>query len=268
MDFWTRMETRGVESALIAGIQVIQGSRVRLRPRSRADMLDTALDGRLATVEGVEEDDEGHLHVAVTLDDDPGRDLGEARLPGHRFFFPVEEVEPLGPEASGVRILVAGIGNVFLGDDGFGVEVVRRLSQWELPSGVDVVDFGIRGMDLVYALGRGYTAAVFVDTAARGERPGTLSIIEPELPGEEEATVETHGMDPVRVLALARTLGPIPSKTLVVACEPETVMNGGAAEDVVVALSGPVQTAAGEAIRLVESILRDLIVSYEGGERR
>ena len=95
--------------------------------------------------------------VGVLVDDDPGRDLGER---GHRFFFSPEEVVPL-------RVLVAGIGNVFLGDDGFGVELAKRVSY----DGVDVVDFGIRGMDLAYALAD-YDVVVFLDATPRGERAG------------------------------------------------------------------------------------------------
>ena len=97
------------------------------------------------------------MHLAVVVEDDPGRDLGERRQPGHRFFFAPDEVEPLpapAPAAPAVRVLVAGIGNVFLGDDGFGVALAGRLARRELPAGVEVVDFGIRGMDLAYALPR------------------------------------------------------------------------------------------------------------------
>jgi len=83
------------------------------------------------------------------------------------------------------RILVAGIGNIFKGDDGFGVEVVRRLAQRPLPSSVTVADFGIRGIDLTYALLDGYEAAVLVDAAQRGELPGTISIVEPKLPAAD-----------------------------------------------------------------------------------
>lgn len=78
-------------------------------------------------------------------------------------------------------ILVAGVGNIFNGDDAFGVEVVRRLAQRKLPDGVRAIDFGIRGIDLTYALLDGYGALVLVDTAQRGELPGTISIVEPDL---------------------------------------------------------------------------------------
>ena len=164
---------------------------------------------------------EGDVQLAVTVEDDPGRDLGEDRQIGHRFFFSPDEVEPLGPrepEVAARRILVAGIGNVFLGDDGFGVAVAGRLAAATLPPGVDVVDFGIRGMDLAYAL-RDYDVAILVDAVPRGGAPGTLYVIEPELDADE-AGPDAHGMDPVKVLALARGLGdPLP-RVLVVGCEP------------------------------------------------
>ena len=142
------------------------GTRVKLRPRAGGDVFDLALAGKTAVVDVVERDMEGRVHVGVLVDDDPGRDLGER---GHRFFFSPEEVEPL-------RVLVAGIGNVFLGDDGFGVELANRVSY----DGVDVVDFGIRGMDLAYALAD-YDVAIFLDATPRGEPPGTLYVIEPDL---------------------------------------------------------------------------------------
>ena len=150
----------------------------------------------------------GPVHVAVTLDDDPGRDLGERAL-GHRFFFSPDEVEPLDGDAAAAaaRVLVAGIGNVFLGDDGFGVELARRLARRELPAGVDVADFGIRGMDLAYALRTTTTPWSSLDAAPRGEPPGTLYVIEPELDGLTRRRSTRTAMDPVKVLALARALG-------------------------------------------------------------
>ena len=100
------------------------------------------------------------------------------------------------------RILVAGIGNIFLGDDGFGSEVARRLLARPLPAEVRVVDFGIRGFDLAYALLDGYDVTVFVDATPRGGEPGTIYTIEPDLseirePDAREMMVETHGMNPM-----------------------------------------------------------------------
>lgn len=98
---------------------------------------------------------------------------------------------------SGARLLVAGVGNIFLADDAFGPEVIRALEQRPLPAEVRVRDFGIRGLDLAYELLDGYDVAVLVDAAERGHRPGTLSLIEPDLPdgGSGAAPPEAHGMD-------------------------------------------------------------------------
>ncbi len=155
------------------------------------------------------------------------------------------------------RILVACIGNIFLGDDGFGVEVARRLVARPLPAGVRVVDFGIRGMDLVYALIEDYDALVFVDAAPRGEPPGTLYLIEPHIEQDGEVTLATHGMDPVKVLKLAWALGAKPIRTYLVACEP-AVLGSEDDEDVLVELSAPVRAAVDEAVRMVESLPEDI----------
>src|SRR5919202_1079991 len=135
----------------------------------------------------------------------------------------------LGGARPGRRVLVAGIGNVFLGDDGFGVALAGRLAQRRLPAGVDVVDFGIRGMDLAYAL-----------------------------PDEDEKSVpDAHGMDPVKVLALTRALGGLPPRTLVVGCEPQTRMSLDD-EEIVAGLTAPVQAALDEAVRLVQELLAQI----------
>jgi hydrogenase maturation protease len=234
---------------------------VRLAPRQGGDIFDLALAGRTALVEAIEEDLEGQVHIAVTLDDDPGRDLGEARFLGHRFFFRPDEIEVLedeGTAAGQARILVAGIGNVFLADDGFGVALARRLAGTKLGEGVEVVDFGIRGMDLAYALQTGYDAVVFLDAARRGEQPGTISVIEPELE-EGEVAIDTHGMDPLRVLAFARTLGHAPSRVYVVACEPAVVVHGEHDEDLVGELSATAQAAVERAVPVVKTLVADLI---------
>jgi hydrogenase maturation protease len=245
----------------VAGVEVGRGSRVVLRPRAGADIFDRAIAGKVAVVDRVDEDMEGSVQLAVVVEDDPGRDLGEMRQPGHRFFFSPEEVEPLaGQPQPAARVLVAGIGNIFMGDDAFGVEVARRLAERPLPAGVEVGDFGIRGIDLMYALGEGYDAAVFVDAVPRGEPPGTLSVIEPELE-EGEATIDAHGMDPVKVLSLARQVGSVPERILVVGCEPGVRMTGDEGE-VVGELSEPVRAAIDDAVGLVESVIRELT---EGG---
>jgi len=155
------------------------------------------------------------------------------------------------------RILVAGIGNIFLGDDGFGVEVVRRLAGRELPEGVEVVDFGIRGLDLAYALQEEYELVVFVDTTPRGQEPGTVYLIEPEIEEDGEMSLDTHGMDPVKVIKLSRALGARPTRTLVVGCEPQVVVSGEDYDDMLMELSEPVRAAVGEAVRLVESLVEE-----------
>ena len=260
-DFWEEMGRPGPETATVGGAEIRRGSCVRLLPREGGDIFDLALSDRTAVVEAIEEDAEGTLHVAVTLDDDPGRDLGEARFLGHRFFFRLDEIEPVtdGVESRtrGRRILVAGIGNIFLGDDGFGVAVARRLGRRELPAGVEVADFGIRGMDLAYALQADYDAVVFVDAAPRGETPGTLTVLEPELDPDEVA-IDTHGMDPVRVLGLARALGRVPPRVLVVACEPERIVHGEHDEDLVGELSARARAAVDEAVPLIEALVGEL----------
>ena len=208
------------------------GTRVKLRPRAGGDVFDLALAGKTAVVDTVETDMEGRVFVGVLVDDDPGRDLGER---GHRFFFSVGEVVPL-------RVLVAGIGNVFLGDDGFGCELAKRVRI----EGVDVADFGIRGMDLAYALAD-YDVVVFLDATPRGGDPGTLYVIEPDL-DDVPLAVDAHSMDPVSVLALAKTLGTLP-RTLVLGCEPAGV-------EEFTDLSEPVRAALGEAEKLLAEMLR------------
>lgn len=258
MDFWEESATLGPQVVAVPGGEARKGSRVRLKPRAGGDVFDLALDGRVAVVEGVDQDMEGRFHLAVTLEEDPGRDLGEARQPGHRFFFAVDEVELLpleeGEGAAMPRILVAGIGNIFMADDGFGVEVANRLLLRPRTPGVEVVDFGIRGMDLAYALQGDYAAVILVDAAPRGHPPGTLSVIEPQLSGD--AVLEPHGMDPVRVLLLAQSLGVTLPPVRVVACEP-AVLEPAAGDDLLMALSEPVRGAIGPAIELVDSLIAE-----------
>ncbi|HET9965001.1 MAG TPA: hydrogenase maturation protease [Rubrobacter sp.] len=155
------------------------------------------------------------------------------------------------------RILVAGIGNVFLGDDGFGVEVVGRLSERKLPEGLEVVDFGIRGMDLAYALHEDYDLVVFVDATPRDGEPGTVYLIEPEIEEDGAVSLDTHGMDPVRVIRLARALGARPARTVVVGCEPQVIPGGEEYDDMLMELSEPVRGAVEEAAKLVESLVTD-----------
>ncbi len=242
----------------VAGVDVGPGCRVVLRPGEGGDVLDRAMAAKVAVVDAVLEDMEGNVQLAVVLEDDPGRDMGEKRQPGHRFFFSPDEVEPIDGGVAAQRILVAGIGNIFLADDGFGVEVAKALGERELPSGVEVRDFGIRGMDLMYALGEGYDVAIFVDAVPKGDTPGTLFVIEPELRDDGADTVmNAHGLDPVRVLALASQVGEVPERIVVVGCEPAVRMTGEE-EEIVGELSEPVRAAVPVAVEMVEKLVKEL----------
>ena len=153
------------------------------------------------------------------------------------------------------RVLVAGVGNIFLGDDGFGVEVARRLATADLPSWVQVADYGISGMHLAYDLAGGYETAILIDTAQRGEPPGTLTVIEAGRPEETGAPLEgrlfdAHGMQPDVVLGVLDMLGAA-ARVLVVACEPASLDYG-------MELSEPVAKAVEEAVRVVTGLIAEL----------
>lgn len=153
------------------------------------------------------------------------------------------------------RILIAGIGNIFLGDDAFGVVVARRLAEHPLPPGVEVRDFGIRGLDLAYALSGGCDAAILVDAMPRGGVPGTLYLIEPDAPEAIDAAgpaLAAHSVDPMAVFALAQTLGGCPERLFVVGCEPGAVAPVPNDPD---GLSPPVRAAVDEAVNMIESLL-------------
>ncbi|MFE5673938.1 hydrogenase maturation protease [Streptomyces erythrochromogenes] len=183
------------------------------------------------------------------------------------------------------KVLVAGIGNVFLGDDGFGVEAVRALSAHPLPDGVEVVDFGVRGVHLAYQLLDGYDTLVLVDATARGGAPGTLYLIEAEAeagapagaaagagagtqgagPGEGPV-LDGHHMSPDTVLALlgalcAGTGATPPRRTLVLGCEPACVEEG-------IGLSAPVAAAVPEAVRMALDLLDRPAPDEAGAPRR
>ncbi|MFF6998919.1 hydrogenase maturation protease [Streptomyces sp. NPDC008313] len=163
----------------------------------------------------------------------------------------------------GARVLVAGIGNIFLADDAFGPEVIKALRGVPFPPGVDVHDFGIRGLDLAYRLQDGYAAVVLVDASPRGDAPGTLYVIEPEPQDDAAAAPEAHGMDPVKVLALARHLGDAPlPRVVVLGCEPEISPRGD--EDIIDGLSASVREAVGRAAALLPALARSLAADPEG----
>ncbi|HEY8212368.1 MAG TPA: hydrogenase maturation protease [Myxococcaceae bacterium] len=153
------------------------------------------------------------------------------------------------------RILVAGIGNIFLGDDAFGVEVVRRLASCALPAGVRVVDFGIRGMDLAYALLEDYSAVILVDAAPRGRPPGTLYEIEPEPPAEGRAAVEPHAVVPHQILGLVRAMGGTLPPLRLVGCEPGALLDG----EPRMGLSPEVAGAIEPAVALVQDVIGRLL---------
>jgi hydrogenase maturation protease len=265
---WQLLEDKTVlDHLLISGVEVRTGDRVRLSPHKGGDILDIALNGQIATVESLEEDYEGKSHVCVVLEDDPGRDLGLLRQPGHRFFFDPSEVEPLEKSvpanqqpmaAGGPSILVAGIGNIFLGDDGFGVEVVKQLSKCDFPASVHVADFGIRGFDLSYALQDGYETTILIDAFPRGQAPGTVYVVEPDLNDpagcpSETNFVDAHAMNPVNVLRMATAMhGPL-KRVLLVGCEPSTF--GG--DEGQMGLSPPVEAAVHEAVKVVRKLVEE-----------
>ncbi len=153
-------------------------------------------------------------------------------------------------------VLIACIGNIFLGDDGFGCEVAKRLAQQPWPDNVRLVDFGIRGFDLAYALLDGYDVTIFVDATPRGQEPGTVYTIEPEVDELENidaqaAMVETHGMNPMKVLSMVKAMGGQFKEILLVGCEPATF----GPEEGQMGLSAPVEAAVPQAVTIVESLL-------------
>jgi hydrogenase maturation protease len=152
-------------------------------------------------------------------------------------------------------ILVAGIGNIFLGDDGFGVQVVQKLAGRSLPAGVVVKDFGIRGFDLAFALDTAKTI-ILIDAASRGEAPGTLFTIEPDLKNLDYDTVpDAHSMDPMQVLRLAKQLNVLPGRILLVGCEPASF---GPENEGHMGLSLLVQAAVDRAVDVIETLIAEL----------
>jgi hydrogenase maturation protease len=271
---WQLLEDKSpVDRLNVLGAELKMGDRVRLRPRKGGDVMDIALSGQAAIIESIEQDYEGKTHVCVVLDEDPGRDMGLLRQPGHRFFFDATEVEPLPHEenrpltaAPPAQILVAGIGNIFLGDDGFGVEVIRRLSAREIPAGVRVADFGIRGFDLAFALQDGYETTILVDAYPHGQTPGTVSLVEPDvsnLNDQPQAVVETHGMNPMNVLRMAAGMNRNLGKILLVGCEPKTF----GPEEGQLGLSEQVEAAVDEAVTMVVSVIERVLREDAGGKK-
>ena len=150
-------------------------------------------------------------------------------------------------------ILVAGIGNIFLGDDAFGCVVVQRLASRALPPQVCVVDFGIRGYDLAYALMEPWELAILVDANPRHGAPGTLYAIEAAVPDSADGLeFDAHSMNPVAVLKLVAHLGGNAPRTIVIGCEPESAEENS---DGRFGLSPPVEAAIEQAIQMIEEFI-------------
>jgi hydrogenase maturation protease len=155
------------------------------------------------------------------------------------------------------QILVAGIGNAWLGDDGFGGEVAKTLLERGMPDGVTVLDFGSGGLDLAYEVMRGYDALLLVDVSRQGGVPGTLYVMEAD-PGDVDGQIDDgqmlnpHGMDPETVLRFVKYVGGWPGRVMVIACEPETV------EDVGMGLSDAVRASVARAADLVLETIGEL----------
>jgi hydrogenase maturation protease len=156
-----------------------------------------------------------------------------------------------------MRILIAGIGNIFQGDDAFGVETVRKLSELPLPEGVRVTDFGIRSYDLAYAIMDGYDLVVMVDAAPRGEVPGTVYLMELDLDsagGFDAEQADAHSLNPLGVLQMVRSLGgKFDGRIYLVGCEPAIL------ESEELGLSPSVQAAIPQAIQVIQQLLNDFI---------
>ena len=152
------------------------------------------------------------------------------------------------------RMLIAGVGNIFLGDDGFGAEVARRLAAADLPDWVRVADYGISGMHLAYDLAEGYETTVLVDASPRGGEPGTVYLLEVDAGNPpaawESPLLDAHGMQPDVVFRMLGLLGADAGRVLVVGCEPAGVDEG-------IGLSAPVAAAVDEAVRVVLDLVRE-----------
>lgn len=160
-------------------------------------------------------------------------------------------------EGPAPQILVAGIGNTWLRDDGFGSEVVKRLADRDLPEGVTVLDFGTGGLDLAYEVMRGYAGLVLVDVSKQGGEAGTLYVMDPDLddvePISDGEAMNPHGMDPQTVLRFVKTVGATPGRVAIVACEP------GEVEEMGIGLTPEVEAAAERATGMVLETVQEMI---------
>jgi hydrogenase maturation protease len=152
---------------------------------------------------------------------------------------------------SDARIFVVGVGNIFLGDDAFGVEVATRMRRQPMRDGVRVDEYGIRGVHLAYELLEGsYDLVILVDTLDLGEDPGTISVFEPELGDAGDVAPDAHDLEPASVMGLLAGLGGSVGRMLVVGCQP-----GALGEQM--GLSAPVEAAIDEAIRVVDELVQE-----------
>ena len=154
-------------------------------------------------------------------------------------------------------ILIAGVGNAWLRDDGFGGEVARRLEHLQLPDGVVVMDAGTGGLDLAYEVMRGYDGLVILDVSRQGGEPGTLYLMEPEEASvdggiEDGQVINPHGMDPQTVLRFVKSIGAWPGRVVVIACEPADI------EEMGWGLSQQVTAAVDRAVELVLETIEEL----------
>jgi hydrogenase maturation protease len=164
------------------------------------------------------------------------------------------------------NILVAGIGNIFFGDDAFGCEVAAQLLKRTLPEGVRVIDFGIRSYDLAYAIMDGPDVTIFIDATPQGQPPGTIYLIEPDqdfLDNTSDEVVNAHSMNPVRVLQLIRSLGGQPGRLYLAGCEPAVLEP----EDGAMGLSAVVQAAIPKALETIESLISDILAETSNAAR-
>jgi hydrogenase maturation protease len=149
-----------------------------------------------------------------------------------------------------MRTLVAGIGNIFNRDDGFGVEVAQRLLTRPMPDDVRAEDYGIRGVHLALELLEGYDLLVLVDAMSCGEAPGTVFVLEPSAEQGDAPPLDAHRMDPRSVLAMVAEMGGAVGRVLVVGCEPADIDDG-------LGLSPPVAAAVDPAVRMVEDLIAE-----------
>jgi hydrogenase maturation protease len=153
------------------------------------------------------------------------------------------------------HILIACIGNIFLGDDGFGVEAARALAASDLPDGTSVVDYGIRGLDLAYAMLGSWDVIILVDVVARGGEPGTLYLLQPGEVSPQNGGIDPHSMDPAKVLATARSLGEVRAEIYILGCEP---LDFGDEFEGRMGLSNAVASAVPNAVEMLRSLVQRL----------